>query len=261
MISVIIPMYNSERTIIQAVTSIISQTYKGEFEIIVVNDGSTDNGPDILRKFCETNGLKNAKIINQENAGVSSARNAGMKMANGEFIALLDSDDEWLSDKIEEQMNVFQDDPTIDFVGCNRNNEITGFPYNVENGLIRITLRKLLFKTVAQTSTVIFRSSILKEVGYYDEKQRYTEDANYWMRISLKKKMVLLPQSLVVTGGGKASFGASGLSSNLLEMEKGVQKNINEIYTLGEINFVEFCMFKLYTNLKYFRRLLLVKLR
>src|SRR5690554_8078017 len=104
MISVIIPMYNAEKTILNALNSIKNQTYKDDFEILVVNDGSIDKSVDCVEKFKKENPEWKIELIHQTNQGVSSARNKGLKVAKGEYIAFLDADDEWLPEKTEKQM-------------------------------------------------------------------------------------------------------------------------------------------------------------
>lgn len=91
MISVVIPLYNKAHTIVNTLTTVINQTYK-DFEVIIVNDGSTDNGVDVIKSNFNDPRIR---IINQENAGVSAARNRGVKEAKGDWIAFLDGDDEW----------------------------------------------------------------------------------------------------------------------------------------------------------------------
>jgi glycosyltransferase involved in cell wall biosynthesis len=100
LISIIIPTYNRERTIIRAIKSVIFQSYKN-FELIIVDDGSTDNTKEILKPFLEN---KKINYYYKENGGVSSARNLGIKKAKGEYIAFLDSDDEFLQKKLEIQI-------------------------------------------------------------------------------------------------------------------------------------------------------------
>ena len=107
-ISVIIPMYNAENTILTALNSIKNQTYKCEYEVIVVNDGSLDNSKKIVEEYILENPQLTIILINQINGGVSKARNEGLKRAKGDYIALLDSDDEWLPQKVEKQMLVFK---------------------------------------------------------------------------------------------------------------------------------------------------------
>src|SRR5690606_11108433 len=214
-ISVVIPMYNSEKTIERALDSVISQTYAGEIEIIVVNDGSTDNSAEIVENYNKERPNCRIQIINQHNGGVSKARNTGLKHATGDFIALLDSDDEWIPEKTSIQMQYF-DSGNIDFVTALRNNDKISFPYSVnERGYVEVTLNKLLFKIVGHTSTAIFKRKILEKHGYFDENQRYSEDANYWMKVSHSSVMIMLNKKLVITGGGKPSIGHSGLSSNI----------------------------------------------
>jgi len=248
-------MYNAEDTIKKCINSVLNQTYSGQLEIIVVNDGSIDNSEKIVDELINENTSNVViKIINKKNGGVSSARNIGLKAAEGDFIALLDSDDEWLCTKLEVQMPYLMD-KGFDFVAACRNNEKIGFPYRIiQNKYAEIKLKKLLIKVVGQTSTAIFKRKILFNTGNFDENQKYSEDANYWMRISLKNKMIILNQNLVITGGGKPAVGFSGLSANIEEMEKGVHKNIREMYNLGELNFLEFQLIKFFSKIKYFRR-------
>ncbi|MGK6352540.1 glycosyltransferase family 2 protein [Parapedobacter sp. DT-150] len=254
MISIVIPVYNAESTIVSSLNSILKQTYKEKIEIILVNDGSIDNSLKIITEYKKLHSDIPIEIINQMNSGVSKARNQGLKHARGEYLALLDSDDEWRELKLQKQMEIFQKNHHIDFLGTLRNDEQISFPYSIKDGLVKITLRKLLMRVTAQTSTVIFKRDILGDVGFFNEKLKYSEDANYWMHISKKKQMYLIPESLVVTGGGKPSFGFSGLSSNLVEMERGVQFNIDEMYKLCYITWLEYCFFKLFSKAKFFLR-------
>lgn len=262
-ISVVIPMYNSERTIERALNSVINQTYQGIIEIIIINDGSKDNSLKIVNKYKDNLKKENIDIviINKENGGVSSARNIGLKKANGEYIALLDSDDEWLEKKLKIQMDVLKNNKYIDFLGCERNNELTRIPLKNKQKLFKVELRDLLIKMFPQTSTAIFKREILKDIGYYDEKQKYAEDGNYWLRICAKKNFYMLEESLVITGGGKPNFGFSGLSANLIEMHKGNIKNLEDMKELKYINFFEFNFFKIFYRLKHIRRKIIVKKR
>lgn len=264
MVSVIIPMYNAESTIETCIDSVLKQTYKGKVEIIVVNDGSTDNSQVIVEELIRKNNSNiNIQLINKENGGVSKARNTGLRIATGDYLALLDSDDEWFENKLEIQIPFLKDsNRNIDFIASNRNNEKTTFPYKIiHNKYAEITLKKLLFKIVGQTSTAIFKNKILINTGYFDENQKYSEDANYWLRISLKNRMVLLSESLVITGAGKPSVGFSGLSSNVEAMEKGVQKNIKEMFTNHHINIFEYVFFVIFSRVKYLKRILNLKIK
>lgn len=262
MISVIIPMYNAEKTIIASLNSVINQSYKENIEIIVVNDGSKDNGQKVVEQFVINNPTYQITLINKENGGVSKARNTGMKLAKGDWIALLDSDDEWLLNKLEKQIEVLDQNPEIDFLGTNRNDEVFNTFLCKKMYLItKISPKLLLVKNFFPTPTVIFKRIILTDIGFFDENQKYAEEGNYFIRIAQKYNSFLLNESLVITGGGKDHFGHSGLSGNLKEMEKGELKNLNDALNLKIINIFEFVILVFYSILKYIRRLVIVKLR
>jgi len=253
-------MYNAESTIENCLKSVLNQTYKGKIQVFIVNDGSKDLSKQIVEDFIRNHSSKaTIQLINKENGGVSSARNIGLKLAKGNFIALLDSDDEWLPNKIEAQIN-YLTDKGFDFVCSCRNNEVIGFPYKIiNNEYAEISLKKLLVKVVGQTSTAMFKKEVLLNTGYFDENQKYSEDANFWMKISLQNKMIILNRSLVITGGGKPAVGFSGLSANFKGMEDGAQKNIKEMYDLGNINFFEFQLIRFFSKIKYYIRIIKYK--
>ena len=121
-------MYNAQNSIIKCLESVIKQTYQGAIEIIVVNDGSKDQSPQMVTDFAQKHSDFTIQLINQENGGVSKARNTGLRVAKGDFIALLDSDDEWLENKLEIQIDYLKDIKLkVDFVASNRNDEKTAW--------------------------------------------------------------------------------------------------------------------------------------
>lgn len=262
MISVIIPMYNAEKTILSALESVKNQQGNYLFEILVINDGSTDNGETLVRNFQKENPELKIELINQKNGGVSVARNTGLKNSKGSYIAFLDSDDVWLPNKTERQLKfLINEKYNVDFITSLRNGEKIWFPYSIDkNNLARITLCKLLFRIDGQTSTAIFKRKIVDNTGLFDENQKYSEDANYWMKISKNNNMYILAEDLVFTGAGKKSFGEAGLSANLQEMEKGIQKNIKEMYATKRINFMQYFFFFIFSKLKFVVRIFKNKL-
>ncbi|SFH93930.1 glycosyltransferase family 2 protein [Halpernia frigidisoli] len=257
MISVIIPVFNAEKTIVKSLLSVQDQTWKGDFEVIVVNDGSTDNSRTLIEKFIKENPHQNIKLIGQENGGVSRARNTALKICKGDFIALLDADDEWFPEKTERQMLLLENKNfNIDFIGCKRQGQSIKFPYNLtSNNLIEVTFRKLMFRNETQPSTVLFKRKVLENSGFFNENQRYAEDLNYWLKVSEKNNMFILNEELVLAGEGKRSFGVSGLSANLFEMERGFQKNLKEVFDLKRINFSEYVCYFIFYKFKYVFRL------
>jgi hypothetical protein len=101
----------------------------------------------------------------------------------------------------------------------------------------------------------------LQNIGFFNETQRYAEEGNYFIRISNKYNCYLLNESYVITGGGKNHFGDSGLTANLYQMEKGELKNLVYSFQNNIINIFEFIFFTIFSILKYFRRVIIVKLR
>lgn len=260
-ISVIIPMFNAEKTIIKTLESVFFQTYLPS-EIIVINDGSSDGSKLLVEEFISTNTKIKIKLVNKPNGGVSSARNEGIKNSSCEWIALLDSDDEWLPNKLERQVKILQKNPHIEFLGTNRNGEYFNKVLWKKLGhLTRISPKLLLVKFLFVVPTIIFKKKIVDSIGYFDELQKFAEEGNYFIRIAQKHNCYLLNESLVITGGGKAHFGHSGLSGNLKGMELGELKNIKDALQLKIINSLEYIILVVFSLIKYFRRILIVKVR
>lgn len=261
LVSVIIPVFNASDTIISTLESVRCQTYSN-FEIIIVNDGSTDDSEHLINNYILLYSTLDVKFINQLNGGVSKARNVGMKLAKGDFIALLDSDDEWLENKLERQIEIINDNPGIDFLGTNRNAEHFENFMNLKfKEVTKISAKNLLYKMFFLTPTVIFKKDILKDIGYFDESQSYCEDANYFIRIAIEKDCYLLNESLVITGGGKTHFEERGLSSNLWKMQMGEFVNLNYALRSKVINLFDYFIIFIYYIIKYFRRFFLVNMR
>ena len=252
-ISVIIPMYNAENTVMKALDSVRLQKGDFVFEIIIVNDGSTDASRNVVENYRKQNPQMNIILLDQPNSGVSKARNAAMEVSGREYIALLDSDDEWLPEKTERQMPyLVNDEENIDFISCRRKNHKIQFPYVVgRNSFAEITFRKIMLRNEAQPSTVIFKRKILENTGFFDPNQRYAEDINYWLRISKNNRMYILDEELVLAGNGKRTFGVSGLSANLPEMEKGFQKNLREMLSNDRITRIEYFLYFIYFRIKF----------
>ena len=198
-ISVIIPTYNRKNTLPRAVESVLNQTYK-PVKIIVVDDGSTDGTKEW---FSEMYPL--VHYIYQVNSGVSSARNTGINSARGNWIALLDSDDEWLPDKLELQVKLLQNNAELRF--CHTN-EIW-----IRNG-VRINQMKKhqkyggnIFKKCLDIcrispSSSLFHTSVIKDVGRFDESLDVCEDYDLWLRITAKYPVLFLDQPLIKKFGG-----------------------------------------------------------
>jgi len=259
-ISVVIPMYNSEDTIISTLNSIKNQTaFEQILEVIVVNDGSTDNSLDSVKEYIEDNEEMPIVIIDKTNGGVSSARNTGMKAAKGEWIALLDSDDDWLPEKIEIQIKTIQAHPDIDFLGGDIDDKGLKILWKRIEGLYKANVKDICFKMFPQTSAAIFKKSIFEKIGGYDENQSYAEDGNYFLKICAHYNYYHLPVKMVYYGGGKPGFGFSGLSANLKGMYDGNIKNIKELKKDSIISGEFYVLLRVFYWLKYIRRILITK--
>lgn len=261
MISVVIPMYNAEESIARCLNSVLKQTYKGELEIIVVNDGSTDRSAELVEQFIKEYPDKTITLINQVNGGVSKARNTGLGLAKGAYIALLDSDDEWLSNKLEKQIQIMSANDHIDFLGCSRNNEVLRILFKKVETLHRVTVIQLLIKMFPQTSTALFKRKLYDEFGGYNEQLTHAEDGELWLRYCANGNFYYFPDSLVLTGNGKPSFGYSGLSANLEKMQYGNEFILKEARKKGLITSLAYFVLILFSRVKYIRRIIITKLR
>lgn len=199
-VSVIIPTFNRAEKLIRAISSLFDQTF-ADFEIIVVDDGSTDGTNLALNRF----GGRIVYEAHEHNRGVSAARNTGIRKSCAPLIAFLDSDDYWLPQKLAVQVKYFDRHPRT---MVSQTNEIW-----IRNGR-RINPRKRhqkpsgdIFKPslrlcVVSPSAVMLRRSILDEVGLFDEDLPACEDYDLWLRISCRYPVYLIPQKLVVKEGG-----------------------------------------------------------
>lgn len=261
LVSVVIPVYNSEETIQSTLDSVLKQTYKN-FEIIIVNDGSKDASKKIVLRYINLNTTQRIRYYFQENQGVSSARNLGLRKAAGDYMALLDSDDLWDKDKLRLQMEILNRNPDIDLLATNKDDAKFKKNFVVEiKELMPVTSKLMLYKNFILTSTVVFKKEILGTVGYFNEDMAYCEDMEYFIRVADKFNCYLYNVSLVNAWQGKPAFGHSGLSANLWKMEKGELKAIKKAYSLKTIIFFEYLIFNFWSFLKFIRRLLISKLR
>ena len=200
MISVVIPLYNKEKAIRATLESVIAQTYT-DYEVIVVDDGSTDSSVEVVQSvMAQSNKIR---LIQKPNGGVFSARNCGIIESKGYYIALLDGDDLWKPTFLEELVILIHDFPKARMWGVNtaflRNGKYykwqqgldSGFRGYVENYFG--TLHNDLFCS----SSVVIRKDVFDNVGYFDERISASEDLDMWYRIILKYPVVFYDKVLV----------------------------------------------------------------
>lgn len=259
LISVIIPMYNASETIVKVLNSIKNQTLDCDYEVLVVNDGSKDDSKSKVEHYILDNPDSNLTLIDKPNGGVSTARNAGLKACKGDFIAFLDSDDEWYPDKLEKQLKLLESNPEIDLLGCGFDGlYFTNVP---EDSLLKIDINKLIFKNYFQPSTVIMKRKVFEVIGYFDENQKHAEEGNYFIRIANRFDCYFCNMKVINYGDGKSGFGASGLSANLKEMHLGFIKNLKFAYENQLISLNKYILACVYEQIKYLRRMVIVRLK
>lgn len=260
-ISVVIPMFNSKDTIKSALESVLSQTYPDFLEVVVINDGSNDGCDKIVNELILKNTTNRIiKLINKSNGGVSSARNRGIREASGDWIALLDSDDIWLPEKLKKQVEEIERNSMIKFIGTNRNGERYKFSKKSDSPIYILNVKDVLAQWYPQTSTALISKEILLKTNLYDESRTHSEDGDLWLRILLYCDLYVLNSDLVYTGDGKRGFGESGLSANIKKMYKGELLALKGAKNRKQINFFKYLSFYLWLTLKYYRRIAIVRI-
>lgn len=261
-VSVVIPVYNSENTIVEVLNSVRKQSaINSILEIIIVNDGSFDRSAELISSYCIKNPDMPIRYFYQENRGVSAARNKGILEASGELIALLDSDDIWHSDKLEKQLKAFDENPQIVFLGTGHLDKPFIRKGHVIRELYKADLIDILWSFFPVTPSVVFRKYAIEKVGLFDENQRYCEDINYYLKFAVCYNYYYLPEKLVDIDIGKEYHGEKGLTSNLQGMHYGEMKNLKELYQSKNISAVMYVFFTMFFNMKYVRRLIKHRLK
>ena len=198
-ISVVIPTYNCRPFIKNAIYSVLSQTLL-PLEVIIVDDGSTDNTCEMVNIF---GGL--VKYVFQENQGISGARNTGIRLACGEWIALLDADDVWHRQKLEIQSAILESHPTIGLLATELYTmDMDGVPLSeppparvISFGLETISLLQLLEQSCYAPSTVIFKKTLAESLGGFSTQLRASEDMLMWWMIAAQKQILKIDAKLV----------------------------------------------------------------
>lgn len=199
MISVIIPSYNHEKYIGKCINSVINQTFK-DWELIIIDDGSKDTSNTIIESY------KDDRIIHvkQENAGAHNAINRGLSLAKGNYLTILNSDDEFLPTRFEECIKIFEKDNLIDFISSwinvvDENSKVLGVkeawknmnPWQIENQNLTFLnsndycLNALMANFVSTTSNMIFRKKIYDEIGGM-RNLRFAHDWDFLLRVCEK---------------------------------------------------------------------------
>ena len=191
MITVVIPLYNKEKTIVTALDTVLTQTYQ-DFEVVVVDDGSTDNGAAVVELYTDPR----IRLISQENAGVSAARNHGIAEARGEYVAFLDADDEWLPEFLSEIVSLQREFPNCraqatTYVQCQngekKNIILNKLPFTGERGVLTNYFEVATHSNPpVWTGAVCIERALLQELGGFPLGIKSGEDLLTWARIATR---------------------------------------------------------------------------
>lgn len=198
-IAVIIPAFNAEKFIKEAINSVLSQKIIPN-EIIIVDDGSTDGTANIVNSFSNT-----IKYIYQQNSGSAKARNVGLKNTTSDLVAFLDADDYWDQDHLLTMHSAFIDNPDAGLIYCEKKwVDESGSPIINHDKNINLPagwIFNQLFEAnhISSASVVVARREAIVEVGYFDESSdmRNAQDYQLWLRMSAKFEILSLPQKTV----------------------------------------------------------------
>lgn len=199
-VSVVIPAYNRAKFIEVVAATVLAQTFT-DLELIIVDDGSQDETRDVCARLAECD--VRVRYIFQENQGPNAARNTGIRAAKGAFVAFLDSDDRWISTKLEKQLAIVEHDTTVGVLYCDyaRIDEAGQIspalhPPNID---LPTMYESLLYYNIVHgsASAVLVRRECFDRVGLFDESFHWLEDWDMWIRLAQHYQFAMVPEALV----------------------------------------------------------------
>ena len=218
LVSVVIPAYNSESTILETVQSVLQQTLT-DFELIVIDDGSTDGTLSILKQIKDSR----LNVFSYQNGGLATARNRGIERAAGQFVTFIDADDLWMPDKLEKQVAALQASPSAGvayswtkamdhsgqrfYEGCSES-----YAGNVYAQLLRCNF-------ITSGSNVMMTREAIASSGVFDSTLRYCEDWDYYLRIARSWPFACVPHYQILYRQT-----AGSLSTNVSKMEEAYER-------------------------------------
>lgn len=244
LIAVVMPTYNHEKFITEAIESVLNQTHKN-FELIIIDNYSTDNTEDIVRSYCVAEPrIRYQKLRN--NGIIAASRNAGIKMTTGTYVAFIDSDDLWFPEKLEKVIHFFTEFPEIDLV-CHDENHISGPNKNfikTHRSGPYTSYEDMLFKgNSLSTSAVVVRRNKLLEIGLFSENKDFVtaEDYELWLRLSRTCRIAYLHEVLcdwriheASLSGNLEKHAASVLNVINYHFERWPQKSFHYKYLINK---------------------------
>lgn len=263
-LSVVIPVYNSEQTIVQCLESVVSdlETTPYTWEIVLVDDGSKDNSADIIQNYInQSSHWGSIHLIKQPNGGAASARNTGIKASTGTYIAFNDSDDIWIQGKTKSQMEYLLNNPHVDMI-CGAH-EVPYRPiFKKLNGYTRITIKDIIFQNFCSPPTTIIKRNILQKTGLFDDSMRNGgEEGSLFLPLTYYGCCILHNTVIARSITNKRKWGDSGLSGNIVGMERGRHYNMKKAYQKGLISFPLYLAASGFAYIKFMRRAIIKQIR
>lgn len=263
-VSVIIPCYKCKKTIKRCLDSVLNQSLK-PYEVILIDDFSNDDTVSYIYSIIDnySHFFKIIIIELKENKGPGHARNKGIDIAQGDYIAFLDSDDSWIKDKLLIQLKWMED---------NRYSDVTATDVNIINdgcydSIKEVKNNKIHFKEldkkIFSIKNKISSPSVIIKNNFKSrfKTKKYSEDFLFWGDLLMGENKRIFFLKVKLTNLHKKKFGDGGLSGNLLEMEKGELDTIKEFYKKGYFNLSCFLYSYYFSIIKFFIRFIKVKIR
>lgn len=248
-ISVVIPVYNGEKTIQETIDSVLSQSFE-DFELIVINDGSTDKSLEIISNIKD----ERIKVFTYPNAGLAASRNRGISLATGEYISFIDADDLWTPGKLKSQLKALEENleaaVAYSWTDCiDESGKFLGKgSYLSFSGDVRANL--LLTNFIDSGSNVLIRTEAFKKVGYFDESRKSCEDWDMWLRLASEYSFVAIskPQVLYRISSTSMSVNFSRMEAESMKViEKACERNptyFSPLKRLSKGNIYKYLLFR-----------------
>jgi glycosyltransferase involved in cell wall biosynthesis len=223
-VSVIIPAYNSEKTIKETIRSVLNQTFN-DLELIIINDGSQDSTLEVITQISDSR----IKVFSFPNAGGNVSRNRGLHLAVGEFVSFLDADDLWTPDKLQSQLKALQENVTAkvayswtDYIDENGEFILSGQRVNVNENVYE---NLLLNNFLENGSNPLICRKALITLGGFDESLSAAQDWDMWLRLASKFNFICVPSVQILY-----RISANSVSSNLIRQEKACLQVLERAY-------------------------------
>jgi len=252
LISVIIPVYNGQKTIRETIESVLKQTFT-DFEIIVINDGSKDATLEVVERIQDPR----IKLFSYPNAGQAASRNRGFSHAVGDFIAFLDADDLWTPDKLEAQLKALQDNPQAavayswtDFIDESGKFLRPGAYLSVTGDVYK---NLLVVNFLENGSNPLIHAQALTQVGEFDELLPPAEDWDMWLRLAARYQFVVVPSPQILYRQSTSSMSSKVelFSAQCLEViERGFARAPESIQHLKKLSLTNIYKYLTYKALE-----------